>query len=207
MKKILFIAMLFLPLVSSGQKAATAEQQADVIEKITAASKSMKTMVCNFTQTREMTILKEKIISQGKMYYSNDNRLRWEYSQPFNALVINGKKMGMVNERGKTAVSGGMAYLFKGISDVMINGISGKNLTDKKRFDIEFYINKNTCNVVLTPKQAQMKKAFSQITIIFSTKDYLAQKVIMNEANGNSTVIELTDKQLNTPISDNLFAI
>jgi len=199
--------LLACPLFLSGQKQATDDQQADAIEKITAASKNMKTLVCNFTQTRQMTILSEQIVSHGKMYYSNDNRLRWEYSDPFNALIINGKRMGMLNDKGKTAVSGAMAYLFKGISDVMVNGISGKNLTDKKRFDIEIFINKNDCNVILTPKQAQMKKAFSQITIIFSTKDYLAKKVIMNEANGNCTTIELTDKQLNTDIDGNLFDI
>jgi len=199
--------MLFVPLILSGQKVATDEQKADAIEKITAASQNMRALVCNFTQTRQMTILNEKIVSYGKMYYSNDNRLRWEYTEPFNAIVINGKKIGMINGNGKTAVSGGMAYLFKGIAEVMMNGISGKNLTDKKRFDIELSINKNTCNVVLTPKQAQMKKAFAQITIIFSTKDYLAQKVIMKESNGNNTIIELTEKQVNAAIEDNLFEI
>jgi len=199
--------MFFLPVFTFGQKTLTDEQQSAVIEKITAASKNMQTLVCNFTQTREMTILNEKIVSSGKMYYSNDNRLRWEYSNPFNALIINKKQIGMLTAKGKTAVSGGMAYLFKGISEVMMNGISGKNLTDKKRFDIQIFIVENACNVVLIPKQAQMKKAFSQITITFGTKDYLAQKVIMKEASGNVTTIQLTDKQINTKISDDLFAI
>jgi len=206
-KKFFFIIIFFLPAFVLSQKAATAEQQSTVIENITAASKNMQTLVCNFTQTREMTILNEKIVSVGKMYYSNDNRLRWEYSDPFNALIINKKQMGMLTAKGKTAVSGGMAYLFKGISDVMMNGISGKNLTDKKRFDIQIFVWQNTCDVQLTPKQAQMKKAFSQITITFDTKDYLAQKVIMKEASGNITTIQLTDKQINTKISDDLFAI
>jgi len=206
MKKI-FVIIIFLPVFLIAQKTATAEQQNAVIEKITAASKNMQTLVCNFTQTREMTILNEKIVSSGKMYYRNDNRLRWEYSDPFNALIINGKQMGMLTAKGKTAVSGGMAYLFKGISEVMMNGISGKNLTDKKRFDIQIYILENTCNVILTPKQAQMKKAFSQIIITFGTKDYLAQKVEMKEPSGNITTIQLTEKQINTKIPDDLFAL
>lgn len=207
MKKIFFIIILFLPVFVIGQKKATTEQQTVVIEKITTAAKKMQTLVCNFTQTREMTILNEKIVSQGKMYYRNDNRLRWEYSDPFNALIINGKRMEMLTEKGKTAVSSGMAYLFKGISDVLMNGISGKNLTDKKRFDIQIYIMQNAYNVILTPKQAQLKKAFSQIIITFGIKDCLAQKVVMKEANGNLTTIQLTDKQINTKISDDLFVI
>ncbi|GHT18687.1 hypothetical protein FACS189429_5540 [Bacteroidia bacterium] len=196
-----------LPVITLAQKSLSPEQQQSVIAKIADASAKMHSLICNFTQTREMSILNEKIVSQGKMYYRNDNMLCWEYTSPYNALIFNGKKMAMKNEKGKTEVSGGMAYLFRGIADIMLNGISGKNLTDKKRFDIEMYLTENICKVVLKPKQAQMKKAFSEISIIFNTKDYLADCVIMKETGGNTTTIQLTDKQLNTKISDSVFSI
>ncbi|MDR2823784.1 MAG: outer membrane lipoprotein carrier protein LolA [Prevotellaceae bacterium] len=207
MKNLILSLMLLLPLLAAAQKPATAEQQQSVIQKIADAASKMQSLVCNFTQTREMPILNEKIVSTGKMYYRAENMLRWEYSSPYNALIINGKKMAMKTGEGTTAVSSGMAYLFRGISDVMLNGISGKNLTDKKRFDITIYITENAFEVVLTPKQAQMKKAFAEISIVFNAKTCLADKVIMKEASGSVTTIQLADKQLNTEIDDSVFAI
>ncbi|MDR1653304.1 MAG: outer membrane lipoprotein carrier protein LolA [Prevotellaceae bacterium] len=207
MKKTILLIMLFFPLLACGQKLSTLEQQASVIEQIASSAGAMKSMVCNFVQTREISVLNQKIVSNGKMYYRAGNMLRWEYTSPYNALIINGKKTAMKNKDGKTAVSSGMSYLFKGISDIMLNGISGKNLTDKKRFNVEMYLAEGACKVVLMPKQAQMKRAFTEISIVFNTKHYLADKVIIKEAGGNITTIELTDKQINTKIDDSIFDI
>jgi outer membrane lipoprotein carrier protein len=188
--------------------AVTAAQQTEILAKIQTASEKMTSLSCNFVQEKTASILTEQSAAKGKMYYRNDNKLRWEYTSPFaNAVIMNGKKMAMQTEKGKTNVSGGMTYLFRGIADIMMSGISGKGLTDSKRFKINVLSNGKSVKVQMIPLQTQVKKAFTEIAIVFNTADYAAETVVLHDAQGGVTTITLTDKQFNKAIDDKLFNI
>jgi outer membrane lipoprotein carrier protein len=212
MNKFYLIFILFsiggINLLAQNFAAVTPSQQTDILAKIQTASEKMTSLSCNFVQEKTASILTEKSVAKGRMYYCNDNRLRWEYTSPFaNAVIMNGKKMAMQTEKGKTNVSGGMTYLFRGIADIMMSGISGKGLTDTKRFKISVLADGKNVKVEMTPLQVQVKKAFSEIAIVFNTADYSADTVVLKDAQGGVTTITLTDKQFNKSIDNKMFNI
>ena len=77
MKKIVSILFLLLCVVSVTAAPLTAQQKQDVIERINKAASGLKSMSCTFTQTKYLSLLSDKMVSEGKMYYNQPNKLRW----------------------------------------------------------------------------------------------------------------------------------
>jgi outer membrane lipoprotein carrier protein len=187
---------------------ATQEQQQLMLEKITAASAQMESLVCDFEQIKELSILDEKMVSKGKMYYRNDNCLRWEYVSPYlYTFVLNNKKILMQAENSRNVIDVKSSAFFQEIIKIMMNGISGNGLKDVKSFKINYFWGKNQWQVKLIPLQKEMKKMFSAIQLTFNVKDYSVDKVEMEEQNGDTTTIQLTGKQFNKKIEDAKFVI
>lgn len=211
-KKGLFIFMLLISgihLNAQNFVSATSNQKQLMLEKITVASAQMKSLICDFEQTKELSMLSEKMVSKGKMYYRNDNCLRWEYVSPYvYTFVLNDKKILMQAENSQQNVIDVKSNrFFQEIIKVMLNGISGNGLTDIKSFTVNYYWSENLWRVDLEPLQKEMKKMFSTIKLTFNVKDYSVDKVEMEEQYGDKTIILLQGKQFNKVIENEKFII
>jgi outer membrane lipoprotein carrier protein len=211
-KKILFlltVACTFAITLQAQQLvSATKAQQQLMLEKIAASSVKMKSLVCNFEQTKELSILNEKMISKGKMYYRQENCLRWEYFSPYTyTFVLNNKKILMQTEKTRNVIDIKSNKLFQEVVKIMMNSISGNSLTDVKSFQAAYYWGEKEWKITLVPLQKEIKKMFSLIELTLNVKDYTVDQVRMDEPNGDSTLIRLSGKQFNLKIEDEKFAI
>ncbi|MDR1918504.1 MAG: outer membrane lipoprotein carrier protein LolA [Tannerellaceae bacterium] len=187
--------------------ASRAEQQ-EMREKIGTASQKMTNLICNFEQVKELSILNDKMISKGKMYYRNDNCLRWEYLSPYSyTFVLNDKKILMQTGDSRNVIDLKSSKFFQEIVKIMMNGINGSGLTDLKSFEASYYKKETEWEIHLLPLQKDMKQMFSAIKLTFNTKNYTVDQVEMNERNGDATLIRLFDKQFNNKIEDDTFHI
>ncbi|GHT01300.1 hypothetical protein AGMMS49525_01640 [Bacteroidia bacterium] len=212
MKRVLFfVVVLFFSINVNAQKLvpATSEQKQLMLERITASSANMQSLICNFEQVKELSILNEKMISKGKMYYRSDNCLRWEYTSPYiYTFVLNDKKIMMQAESGKkNVIDIKSSRFFQEIVKVMMNGINGTGLKDIKSFTVNYYWSENQWRVNLIPLQKEMKKMFSTIKLTFNVNDYTVDNVEMDEPNGDTTTILLTGKQFNKTIENAKFTV
>jgi outer membrane lipoprotein carrier protein len=211
-KKVIFI---YLMVLISGFNVhaqllvpANEEQKQFMLGKITAAAAGMESLVCDFEQIKELSILNEKMISTGKMYYRNDNSLRWEYQRPYTyVFVLNEKKILMQSEQTRSVIDVNSSGFFQELVNIMINGINGNGLKDNKNFNISYFVGESQWSVTLTPVQKEVKKLFSTITLTFNVQDYTVDKIAMKEKNGDSTLILLSKKQFNKKIENEKYAI
>ena len=59
-------------------------------EQIESTATNMKTMQCDFVQTKYLRMLNDKMVSNGKMYYQQSDKLCWEYTSPYSySFVLN----------------------------------------------------------------------------------------------------------------------
>ena len=63
MKRLIIISLLCLV-----QMTCMAQTQQEIIEQINAASAQMHSLECDFIQTKHLSILDDKMVSEGKMY-------------------------------------------------------------------------------------------------------------------------------------------
>ena len=189
------------------KKATEAEAQAMVAE-ISKTAASIRTLTCNFTQVKTLSFLNDKMTSQGRMCYDASGKLRWEYTSPYTyTFILNGQQVHIQSAKNRQTIDIRQSRLFQGIAQVMMNSVTGRNLTSNKDFACTFYTQGDVWVADLVPQRKEMKQMFSTIRLRFDSKRRMVSQVEMNEKRGDVTVITLKDIKTNETINQNLFAL
>lgn len=206
MKRVLFslMALCLCLLNLSAQKI----DEAKVKQQINAVASNMKTMQCDFVQTKYLKMLNDKMVSRGKMYNQQSNKLRWEYTSPYTyTFVLNGSKVLISKGKRSDVINVNQSKFFKEIARIMMNSVVGKCLTDSKDFKVSLTGASAEYVATLYPQQKQMKQMFQKIILHFNKQKSTVSKVELIEKKGDRTIIELKNVKSNAPINAKVFGI
>lgn len=179
-----------------------------VKQQINSVASKMKTMRCDFVQTKYIKMLNDKMVSKGKMYYQQSDKLRWEYSSPYAyAFVLNGSKVLISRGKRNDVVNVNQSKFFKEIARIMMNSVVGNCLTDTKDFKTSITGTQTEYVVTLYPKQKQKQQMFQKIILHFSRQKSIVSKVELIEKKGDRTLIELLNVKTNTSIDAKVFTV
>ena len=208
MKKIVSILFLLLCVVSVTAAPLTAQQKQDVIERINKAASGLKSMNCTFTQTKYLSLLSDKMVSEGKMYYNQPNKLRWEYTTPYQYLFIfNGTKVYVGNKSRKDVIDTNTNKVFKEVARIMMSTVTGTALSNSSDFSIDVADGNTQWQVTLVPKKKEMKRMFSKIVLSFNKSNLMISEINIYEKNIDRTNIKLKNIKTNGAVNETLFAI
>lgn len=200
-----FLVALFFCL---SMMVASAQDQKAIIEKINQVCAEMKTMECDFVQTKHMKILNDKMVSEGKMSYQQPNALRWEYTTPYTyTFILNDNKILLKNNCRSDVIDVNQNKMFKEIARIMMNSIVGKCLTDDKAFKTTIAETPAEWVATLLPQKKDMKQMWTKLILHFDRKQNAVVKVEMFEKSGDFTVIDLKNAKTNKPIDKKVFAV
>ena len=190
--------------VSAQQKV----DEAKVKQQINAVASGMKTMQCDFVQTKYLKMLNDKMVSKGKMYYQQTNKLRWEYTSPYTyTFVLNGSSVLLSKGNRNDVINVNQSKFFKEIARIMMNSVVGKSLVDSKDFKVSLTGSSTEYVATLIPQQKQMKQMFLKIVLHFNRQKSTVSMVELIEKKGDKTVIELKNVKVNTTVNAKVFDI
>ena len=205
MKRLLILLFVF---VSVHLSLIAQQNETQIRQAITQAASAMKTMQCDFTQTKHLKMLNDKMTSKGRMYYQQTNRLRWEYTSPYSyTFILNDDKVLLKNAQRNDVIDVNKNKLFREIARIMMNSVVGTSLTDDKSFKSTIATNGNEWIASLLPQRKDLKQLFQKIILHFSKKNAMVKQVELIERNGDKTVIELNNIRTNEKISADMFTI
>ncbi len=206
--KRLFVLGISLCLGLLGVSAQQKVNEAQVKQQIGAVASSLKSMQCDFVQTKYLKMLNDKMVSKGKMYYQHTNRLRWEYTSPYSyTFVLNGSQVLISKGKRNDVINVNQNKVFKEIARIMMNSVVGKCLTDEKDFKVSITGSNAEYVATLLPQQKQMKQMFQKIILHFDRSKSTVSKVELVETKGDRTVIELKNVQTNVNVNAKVFSI
>ena len=210
MHKLFFILSLCMPVICLHAQYAGYKAVADMPvfkEQFAVAARKTQSIAADFVQEKNLSMLSEKISSKGKFWFKKDDRVRMEYNQPFQYLVIINKNNVFVKDGQKeNKISTKSNKLFQQINRMMVDCVQGTALNNPD-FKVAVFENTGTYLVELTPIAKGMKDYFKNINIVLSKKDYSVNKLEMYEQSGDNTIISFINKELNATIPDALFII
>lgn len=181
---------------------------AAVIRQINSVAAGMKTMQCDFVQTKYLKMLNDKMVSRGKMYYQQSDKLRWEYTAPYKyTFVLNGSSVLLSKGSRNDVINVNQSKFFKEIARIMMNSVVGKCLTEKKDFRTTISQTSSEWVATLVPQRSTMKQMFQKIVLRFSKQRKMVSTVEIVEKKGDRTVIQLTNVKTNTPINAKIFKV
>jgi outer membrane lipoprotein-sorting protein len=171
-------------------------------------TKSTNTIESKFIQEKNLSVISEKIITRGKFYFKKENKLRWEYTDPFRYLIImNGDKVLIKDEKKENRFDAASNKIFTEINSIMVGAIRGTILTENKKFKIDFHESSEFNLVKLSPLSQQLKRYISEIRIFFNKENYAVSRLEIEEPSGDFTKIEFPGLKINTPVSDENFSV
>lgn len=206
MKRILFIFAILSFSMLTGMAQNFNEQRA--IQEISNAASAIKTLQCDFVQTKSLKMLGDKMVSKGKMYCSQPNQLRWEYISPYSYIfILNNNNVLLKKGNRSDVIDVNQNKMFKEIARIMMNSVLGKSLTDKKDFKVTVSGNSQQYTATLVPLKKDMKQMFTKIMLHYDVKAGMVKKVDMFEKNGDNTVIELVNIKKNSQINASVYSV
>jgi outer membrane lipoprotein-sorting protein len=168
-------------------------------------SAGMNTLKSDFIQEKSISMLKNKIISEGIFIYKKDSRLRMEYTKPYTYLfLMDSDKIVIKNSQKTSGVSANSNKLFKMISRMTIDCVTG-NILNSKEYTIKVSENSKNYYLDLVPRQKLIKSLFDRIDILISKTDFTVDRIEMKESSGDNTVLIFSNKRINNPVSDEVF--
>lgn len=203
MKRLYILLFICLSVLS-----VSAQNQQAIVEKINKACSEMKTMECDFVQTKYLKMLNDQMVSKGKMSYQQPSALRWEYTTPYTyTFVLNDNKILLKNDRRKDVIDVNQNKMFKEIARIMMNSIVGKCLTDDKAFKTTIEETSAEWVATLLPQKKDMKQMWTKLILHFDRAKNAVVKVEMYEKTGDHTVIDLKNTKTNHPIDNKVFSV
>lgn len=206
MKKIILsLLMIILPLTAILAQNYTVAQVKQRINNVASAMNSMK---CDFVQTKSLRMLKSNVVSKGVMYYGKPNKLRWEYTSPYQyVFILNGQTVWLKNSKGNSKIDVAQSKMFKEITRIMMSSVLGTCVSNNRDFKVSLSGHGNAWQAVMIPRRNPMKQMFSSITVCFDMAKSMVSTVKMTEKNGDTTLITLKNVQTNTPINAKVFSL
>lgn len=175
--------------------------------QFSAATQSTTSIKSNFVQEKNLAMLSEKITSKGKFWFLKESKVRMEYTQPYQYLMIlNKDKVYVKDGQKENKLSTKSNKLFQQINQIMIDCMQGTALNNPN-FKTRVFEGKAGYLVELTPVTKGMKELFKTVNVVVDKKDFSVSEITMQELSGDNTIIHFVNKELNTTIADALFNI
>ncbi len=181
---------------------------AQVRQQVNKAAARMRSLTCDFVQTKNLRMLKSKIVSRGRMCYVQPDKLRWEYTSPYTyTFILNGQTVWMKNDRGSNRINVAQSKMFKEITRIMMSSVVGSCVSNSRDFNVTLQGQGNNWKALMTPKRNPMRQMFKTITVYFDVKRAMVVGVKMIEKNGDTTAIVLQNAKLNSPVNEKMFGL
>ena len=179
-----------------------------MIKQINDASAQMHSLECDFVQTKFLNILDDKMVSKGKMYYQQADKLRWEYITPYTyTFILNDNQVLLKNDNRSDIIDVNQNKIFKEIARMMMNSIVGNCLSDEKAFKTTVEVVGNDWVANLIPLKRDMKQMWNRLVLHINPDLKVVYKVEMHEPSGDYTVIDLINIKTNNSINAKVFDI
>lgn len=189
------IAAILLPFSAHAQDA---QRQDETIKRIVEASAALESFSCDFEQVREIAILSEADVSKGQMQYRKDGRILWRYTSPEAYQIAFTKDAVVITRDGQTQnMSLADNPYLGGLRELLLGIMSGGQFAGDGQFEVSVVQYEPEIVVSMTPVRRQLRRLFKDVSISFSSKDFLVSRVILTDADGGSTRISFSNQKTN----------
>lgn len=170
-------------------------------EKLAVMSGATQTIVCNFVQEKNLSVLSEKVISKGQFYFKKENNIRWEYTDPYKYLIIiSNNQLFTRDDKNQNQYDIQSSAMFQEMNKFISGCIQGDILKNDRDYAITYFESSRSYYVTLIPRNEKMKQMLNEVQIFFDRKDLTVSSLKMIESGEDYTRINFIDKKLNTEI-------
>ena len=142
------------------------------------------------------------------MYFKQPDKLRWQYTSPYDyTFILNGDKVKLKSAKSTKDIDVQGNKIFRQITSIILNSITGGGLKSSSDFTVEIYQSGNLYFAKLYPKKKEVKQIYNVIEIHFNPTLTMVSSVKMVEKTGDTTLVKLNNAKINKPIDEKMFDV
>lgn len=174
---------------------------------LAATAQKTQSISSDFTQVKHMKMMNDNVSSKGKFSFKKEDKIRIEYTSPFQyLLVMNGGQIMVKDENKTNKINTRNSKTMQSVNKIMMDCMRG-TVFNNKDFSVKSFETKSQYLLQLSPVNSGMKGLFARIDVYLDKSDNSVTKLVMNENGGDYTDMNFTNKKINTPLADALFSI
>ncbi len=174
--------------------------------------KTTMSLGVRFKQEKFFSFMDRPVVSQGRLFFLDPGKVRFELVRPFGSVMLNdGKKLSRFElSDGKwEQVKFGASNTVKLMLGQICQWLQGKYSKQSDIFDFSIRTDDPNSYAVLTltPKDKRFREHIKSIEV-FTGKppEFKVIKLTINEPDGDSTHMIFSDEVINCKISDKVFS-
>ena len=200
----LFLLVL-LPFFLSAQDWQTLSAEDSKLTELKSALAKMESIKGDIKQEKAFAFLTEKLISEGVFLYQKGSKLRWEFIEPIEYIILINENSMRLKEEGEEKKYKGMNQILRQVKEIILGCIDGSIMTSSS-YKTAFFSNEDGIRIELQPKAKNLKEFIQQIAVEFSTEGSTLQKVTLTDPSGDLTDIRFSNIVVNERIDAAAFA-
>jgi outer membrane lipoprotein-sorting protein len=165
---------------------------------------AMQSIQGTIRQEKSFAFLEDKLVSNGSFSYKKDNRLRWQFTDPIDYIIlINGNSLRL-REEGKEKQYKGVDKILRQVKEIILGCIDG-SIISNPNYRTSFYGHASGLRLELQPKDRQLREFIQRIDVEFEKKDTRITSVMLTDPSGDVTHIHFSDIRTGQPVNESLF--
>lgn len=209
--KTILIAILIvanIPYCVYAQSMKKLVQTKDFENRLAKEAQTIQSIESDFTQVKYLDILDEKVTSKGKFYYQKSGKIRMEYAQPINYLiVINGARLKIVADGKKSTMTLNANKMMNQMQDMLTACMIGDLSKMTSDYKLEYFENAQYFIISIKPVNKAIQAYITGIEIYLDKKDMSVYKLRLSETATNYTEYEFYNKRFNALKDETKFSV
>lgn len=173
----------------------------DVVKKLQARYDATSGFRADFAQEVESVTLRQKVEARGKVFFQKPGRMRWEFLEPEQLLVTDGKFFWLYQPADKQVIKSPFEQAFRSNSPASF--LLGVGRIEQDFIPALKGETKETYSLRLTPKKDPEAIGLLDLEVDAKTFDILQATII--DPLGNTTRVRFTNIDRKTPLDEMLF--
>lgn len=205
-----FIAVAREPKTETPESAAAAQKLSKILETFDDTQASTRTLTADFTERKEIALLKEPVVSKGRFYYTKPDDVLWQYKEPDPRYFLISKDELLSYFPGKKKAEKVSIGLYHDrLLKVLAIGQPSKNLLKYYEIHLDEAGNDvpDSNLLVLQPRKRTVKKRIQEVRLWVSRDRGLPVRMQYREPDGDTTTISFEDVRFNPYIAASVYRI
>ncbi len=206
MSKFLSVFLLsLLPFFGSAQDWKKLNADDPMLTELKSTLAGMESIKGDIKQAKAFAFLTDKLISTGIFIYQKESKLRWEFTEPIEYIILINKNSMRLKEEGEEKKYKGMNQILRQVKEIILGCIDG-SIMSNSNYKTEFSTNGERIRIHLQPKAKNLKEFIQQIDVQFEKKGSTLKKVTLTDPSGDMTDIFFSNVEINQTIDESVFA-
>ena len=197
--------LLLFPFLLSAQDWKTLDADNQVLTNLRAQLQETKSIRGDIQQEKSFAFLTEKLISTGVFLYQKESKLRWEFKEPIEYIILINENSMRLKEEGEEKKYKGMNQILRQVKEIILGCIDG-SIMENSDYKTVFSTNGTGIRIQLQPKAKNLKEFIEQIDVEFAKEGSVLKKVTLTDPSGDMTHIFFSNLKTNQQIDESVFA-